>query len=339
MKNFKKLMTLVLAMLALTACEDSKEEPIPEPNVKETTLYLATGFAGYPEFILNLDGDTVYMCEDEESRIHSLVAEDYDWYAVIRKGDGLFNVLKNGNSIHVTGENIRGFTVENGNIYTVQENEMSGKIWLCKDFKRIYEIPNTTYYNTFSVDHGSVVMGVYDEKPCYWCNGEIITIEGLEGGFDWVYGIDKKGDDLLITYQDIPTGKNMYWWKGAVHEFSSNFAPSGSRIINGHAYIWGETATNQTVGGVERVPAVYIDGVETILSDSRGYRVAGLVVDDADTYFLVKHSSGAQSYIYKNLEAITLPDVEIPDFYKPYYGDKCSLGKIGIKCFAVVRKQ
>ena len=29
MKNFKKLMTLVLAMLALTACEDNKEEPIP----------------------------------------------------------------------------------------------------------------------------------------------------------------------------------------------------------------------------------------------------------------------------------------------------------------------
>ena len=340
MKNFKKLMTLALAMLALTACEDSKEDPIPEPNVKETTLYLATnGFAGYPEFILNLDGDTVYMCEDEESRIHSLVAEDYDWYAVIRKGDGLFNVLKNGNSIHVTGENIRGFTVENGNIYTVQENEMSGKIWLCKDFKRIYEIPNTTYYNTFSVDHGSVVMGVYDEKPCYWYNGEIITIEGLEGGFDWVYGIDKKGDDLLITYQDIPTGKNMYWWKGTRYDLEPWFNPKCSRIVNGHAYILGKKITQQGVGGVDGVATVVIDGTETIISDAVGSSAEQIIVDGEDAYFLIRRGSGSYTEIYKNLEAITLPDVEVPDFYKPYYGDKCSLGKIGIKCFAVVRKQ
>ena len=64
-----------------------------------------------------------------------------------------------------------------------------------------------------------------------------------------------------------------------------------------------------------------------------------IIVDGEDAYILIRRGSGSYTEIYKNLEAITLPDVEVPDFYKPYYGDKCSLGKIGIECFAVVRKQ
>jgi len=338
--NTRKLMTLMLAMLALAACHDSKDEPVLEPTVRETTLYLASnGFGGYPEFIVNLDGDTVYVCEDEESSIQSLVAEGTDWYAVIRMEDGLFNVLKNGNSIHITGETIRCFTVENGAIYTVQENGLSGKIWLCKDFQRIHEIPGTTHYYTFSVNHGNVAMGVCDEEPCYWYNGEIIPIEGLEGGFDWVYGIDKKGDDLLITYQDIPTGKNMYWWKGTRYDFESWFNPKCSRIVNGQAYILGKKITTAIGGGVDGVATVVIDGTETIISDAVGSSAEQIIVDGKDAYILISRGSRSYSEIYKNLEAITLPDIEVPDFYKPYYGDKCSLGKIGIKCFAVVRKQ
>ena len=340
--NSRKLITLMLVMLALAACHDSKDEPVPDPNFKETTLYLASnGFAGYPEFIVNLDGDTVYLCEDEESSIQSLVGEGSDWYAVIRVEDGLFNVVKNGNSIHMTGENIRCFTVENGAIYTVQENGLSGKIWLCKDFQRIYEIPSTAYPNTFSVDHGHVAMGVYDEKPCYWYNGEIIPIEGLEGGFDWVYGIDKKGDDLLITYQDIPTGNDLYWWKGAAHEFSSWFNPKCSQIVNGQAYILGRKITTPIGGGVDGVATVIIDGAETILTDIIGSSAEQIVVDKDNTYILVR--CGRFTDIYKNLETITLPDIEMPDFYKEFYSwhqdGKMNLSEVGIKAMAVVERR
>lgn len=345
MNTTKKLMALLLALLALTACQESKDEPKPVicPYVK-TTLYLATsGFSGYPEFIVSLEGDTIYQCEDVESKIHSLVADGSDWYVVIRRGDGVFNMLKNGESIHMTGEKLWGFTVEDGNVYTVQENLLSNTIWLCKDFERIYQVPNNAYYFTFSVDHGNVVMGVYDEKPCYWYNGEIIPIEGLNGGFDWVYGIDKKGDDMLITYQDIPTRSNMYWWKDTRYDLESWFTPKCSRIVNGKAYILGKKTTNQGVGGVDGVAAVIIDGTESILSDAVGSSAEQIVVDGDDAYILVKHGSGNYTDIYKNMEAITLPSVEIPEEYKPYHMyhdyDRCTLGELGVKCFAVVSSQ
>lgn len=340
MNTTKKLMTLLLAMLALTACHDSKDEPVPEP-VEKTTLYLATsGFPGYPEFIVSLEGDTVYQCEDEESTIHALVTDGNDVYIVIHQEDGMFNVLKNGNSIHMIEEKLWGFTVEDGIVYTVQENESSNTIWLCKNFERLYEVPNNAYYFTFSVDHGNVAMGVYDEKPCYWYNGEIIPIEGLDGGFNWVYGIDKKGNDMLITYQDIPTRNNMYWWKGTRHDLESWFSPRCSRIVNGQAYILGKKITQQGVGGVDGVASAIIDGKETIICDMVGSSAEQIVVDGEDAYILVRRGSGSSTEIYKNMKAITLPNVEVPDFYKPYYhADRCSLGDIGIKCFAVVKKQ
>ena len=346
MKTTKKLMTLMLAMLALTGCIENKDEPEPPVicPVEKTTLYMATsGFPGYPEFIVNLEGDTVYQCEDDESTIHSLVADGSDWYVVIRRGDGIFNVLKNGNSIHMTAEKLWGFSVEDGIVYTVQENELSNTIWLCKNFERLYEVPSNAYYFTFSVDQGNVAMGVYDEKPCYWYNGEIIPIDGVDGGFNWVYGIDKKGDDMLITYQDIPTRNNMYWWKGTRHEFESWFTPKCSRIVNGQAYILGKKITQQGVGGVDGVATMIIDDKETIISDVVGSSAEQIVVNGGDAYILVRRGSGNYTEIYRNLEAITLPKVEIPEYYKPYHlyheYDSCTLGELGVRCFAVMKVQ
>ena len=347
MNTTTKLITVLLAvllmgLLALTACQDSKDEPI-STFVEKTTLYLATsGFYGHPEFIVSLEGDTVYQCEDTESKIHALVADGNDCYIVIRRrDDGTFNVLKNDNSIYKTEEKLWCFTVKDGIVYTVQEDELSNTIWLCKDFERIYEVPKNVYYFTLSVDYGNVAMGVYDEKPCYWYNGEIIPIEGLDGGFDWVYGIDKKGDDMLITYQDIPTRSNMYWWKGERHDFESWFTPRCSRIVNGQAYILGKKITQQGVGGVDGVAAVIIDGKETIISDVVGSSAEQIVVNGDNDYILVRRGSGNYTEIYKNLETITLPKVEIPEDYKPYHlyhdYDSCTLGELGIKCFTVVK--
>lgn len=339
MNTTKKLMTLLLALMALTACHDSKDEPDPNP-VEKTTLYLVTqGFPGYPEFIVNLEGDIIYQCEDDESTIPTLVTDGSDWYVVIRRGDGMFNVLKNGNSIHMINEKLWGFTVEDGIVYTVQENESSNTIWLCKNFERLYEVPDNAYYNTFTVDHGNVAMGVYDQKPCYWYNGVIIPIEGLDGGFDWVYGIDMQGDDMLITYQDIPTRKNMYWWKGTRHDFTSPFTLTSSKIVNGQAYILGQKITTQGVGGVDGVAAVIIDGAETIISDEIGSIAQRIVVDGEDVYILVRPGRTSTNKIYKNMKPIDLPNVVVPDFYKPYYnGDSCSLGQVGIKCFVVLKR-
>ena len=339
----KKLLFLfTIPLLAMISCTNG-DEPAPVP-VDDTTLYMAVnGLTGFPEAIYDLDGNTIYQSE-EGDRIKSLVAEGSDWYAVILKEDGATHVVKNGETIFMTGETIWCFAVEDGIVYTVQESKLLNEIWVYKNFRRLYEVPSNVYYNTFSVDHGNVAMGVYDEKPCYWYNGEIIPIEGLENGFDWVYGIDKKGDNMLITYQDITTRKYMYWWKDSHEEMPVGFRPSMSQIVNGHAFILGQKITSQSVGGVRGCPAVMIDGVVTILSnDDRDCEAVGLASHDMDTYILVNNPSAVYSTVYKNMQPINLPDVKTPYSVGPYgsgvnQDGKSNLSTLGINAIVVVKR-
>lgn len=338
----KKLFIILLGLLALSSCTTDitgMDEPLPLPEVKPN-LYMATeGLTGCPETIYNLYGDTVYQCEDAESSISSLVAEGLDWYALIIRGDGAYNVVKNGKSIYLTGETIHCFTVEDGSIYTVQENKVSNTTWVCKDFERIHEVVGAVLYNNFSVDHGNVAMAVYGD-PDYWYNGDFLPVEGLEGGIDYVYGIDKKGDNMLITYQDINTGKNMYWWNGTSHELSSQFIPNSSCIVNGHSFINGRKIVSQGVGGTHGLPTVLMDGHENVLStDAIDCAVIQTTATHSTVFFLVKSIRGATSYVFAGFQLLDLPSVEIPDQckqYYPYYSDgKINLSDLGIKCIAV----
>ena len=340
MKKF--LLLSAIAVLALTSCS-SDDEPKPEP-VGDSTLYLAAnGLTGFPEAIYDLEGNTIYQSEDGD-RIKSLVAEGSDWYAVILKADGASHVVKNGKPIYTTRETIWCMAVENGSVYTVQESRVLDLVWVNKDFQHLYEVPNTVYYNTFTVDHGNVIMGVYDATACYWCNGEFIPVDGLEDGFNWVYGIDKSNDDMLITYEGINNRKNMYWWNGTSYELPVKFIPSMSQIVNGHAFILGRDASTQGVGGISCFPAIVIDGVETVLSNEEiGYTAVALATHDMDTYILT-NSDSRYSLVYKNLHPIKLPDVKTPYSVGPYgshynQNGMTNLSALGIKDIAVVEKK
>ena len=338
----KILLLLAIAMLALISCTKGDEpiSPSPDPGGVRPVMYMATsGFHSYPEMIYDHEGRLIYQCEDAVSSIRSLVAEGSDWYAVILKGDGAFNVVKNGESIHVTGETIHCFAVEDGSIYTVQQNKLSNTVWVYKDFTRLYEVVGDVLYNTFSVDHGNVAMAVHGD-PDYWYNGDFLPVEGLEGGIDYVYGIDKKGDNMLITYQDINTGKNMYWWNGTSHELSSQFIPNSSCIVNGHSFINGSKIVSQGVGGTHRLPTVLMDGHENVLStDAIDCDVIQTTATHSTVFFLVKSIRGATSYVFAGFQLLDLPSVQIPDQckqYYPYYSDgKINLSDLGIKCIAV----
>ena len=343
MNMTQKLMILMLALLALTSCKDSKDEPTPTPPnpVEETTtMYFATsGFYGYPEEIYNIDGYLVYQCEDTECSIQSLTTDGRDWYAVIIRGDGVYNVIKNGTSIYLTGDRIWGIAVENGTIYTIQEHTYTThSLWVYKDFQRWYEVVGDVYYNMSSIHDGKVAMGVYDELPYYWCNGEILPVDGLDEGFNWIYGIDLQGDDLLITYESIQDLKNKYWWNGKNYDLT--IYPRCSKLINGHAVIVGRKTTEQQVGGITGVAAVIIDGEETTLSDEIGTSAEQLVGYGQDIYILVRERTGP--VILKNMQSIMLPDIEIPEDLKQAYHDsgfdKINLKTLGVECFAVAMR-
>ena len=97
-------------------------------------------------------------------------------------------------------------------------------------------------YNQFSVHDGNVSMGINDGRSGYWYNGSYIEIYGLQGGCDWVYGIDKQDDNLLITYQsNQESGEYFYYWNGKnVHVCiccglrASYHCPTDSRVRSSH---------------------------------------------------------------------------------------------------------
>jgi len=349
----KKLLKLLLiGLLALSSCTTDKDGPNPMPS-GDTTLYMASGFVGDPEFIVNLDGDTVYLCEDEECRIQSLVAEGSDWYALIIKEDGNFYIVKNGLKI-LTGEGfVWCFTVNEGSIYSIVENS-NHEVWAYKGyesqqdkgswyFKQLFKVPDDRLYNTFLVHDGSIAMAILGSTPSISIDEATCPLdEYLDHGFCYVYGIDFYAGSWLITYDDYQTGKRMYWWKNINYKCPAYFQPITSCIVNGHAFILGTKSTIHGVGGLRGVPAVLIDGVETILSnDLIDFMAVSLASHGMDTYILVKDATNT-SVIYKNLVPIKLPDIEMSDYYKKvfswYQDGKMNLSEVGIKNIAVVEK-
>ena len=94
MNTTKKLMAMLLAVLALVSC-DSKDEPSPEVKV-ESDIYVLVGSYDR-DYLYNLDGETIYS-SPEGSHITSLQAEGSDWYALVKYDNSPNEVIKNGNS-------------------------------------------------------------------------------------------------------------------------------------------------------------------------------------------------------------------------------------------------
>ena len=69
MNTTKKLMTLLLVMLALMGCKDSKDAPTPDGQI-EGDVYVLVGSYDR-DFVYNLDGDAIYS-SPEGSHIASL---------------------------------------------------------------------------------------------------------------------------------------------------------------------------------------------------------------------------------------------------------------------------
>ena len=352
MKMFKKLFCLLaVAVLSLTSCTDG-DEPTPTPT-GGGSLYLATReLSGFPARIFDQHGNTIYKCEEGEC-IRWLVAEGSDWYALITRNDVTYRVVKNGKKIYGSDGKIWCFAVENGAFYLVLEDN-DHKVWACKGWEsqqdkeswycqQLFEVNDGRLYNTFMVHDGAITMAMGGAEPAITLNETIHPMnEYLDHGFNWVYGIDNYAGTWLITYEDFETRKNMYWWKNAINECPQYFQPTTSRIVNGHAFILGQKTSSQGVGSIYGLPAVLIDGIETILSDDlMGFEAVGLASHGIDTYILVSHSTGSISCIYKNLKAIRLPDVKMPYVLSPYGSNysqdgKTNLASIGITAIAVV---
>lgn len=342
MKKLIWLLTCIL--LALTSCLTG-DEPSPTP-AGSASLYMAMReLPGFPARIFDLKGNTIYKCEQGE-RIQSLVAEGSDWYALIARDEGTYRVVKNGEAVYASDGKVWCFDVHSGAFYLVLEDG-SHAVWACKGWEsqqdkgswycdQLFEVNDGRLYNTFAVHDGYIVMAVQGATPRISIDESVVLLdERLEHGFKRAYGIDFYSGYWLITYEDYQSGKNMYWWHATNYDCPQDFQPTTSRIVNGHAFILGQKTSAQGESSIFGLPAVLIDGIETVLSDELlGFAAVAVVSHGVDSYILVSHSGGSISCIYKNLHAIRLPDVTIPS--PDGRGSKVNLAGLGITAIAVV---
>ena len=351
MNTTKKLMTLLLALLALTAC-DSKDEPTPDGKVKSDVYVLVDSYDH--DFVYNLDGDVIYS-SPEGSHIASLQAEGSDWYALVKYNDRPNEVIKNGQSVFTTSQEITEFGVGNGKVFTLQrtkrdEDTYQWSFW--EDRKPRYQLTQDKFYSyrnlmvyseestilykdhcyffflEFTVDDGSRML-------CQFYNYQTTKLDTINMVYGYVTSCDFTPGGFIYCYEDWDTNKNIYSWYDEKRELG--FIPTQVRVFDRKPYVLGSKATKQTGSGTTREPIVVIDGMETILRTDFLPRdlVEGVkMLQHGDDIYILATGRGC-SCIFKNLEPIEV-QAEIPN--PDYLTDMISLAHCVYKDFVVVNR-
>ena len=346
MNMTKKLMTLLLAMLALTGCKESKDEPTPDGKV-EGEVYVLVGSYDR-DFVYNLDGEAIYS-SPEGSHIASLQAEGGDWYALVKYNNQSNQILKNGKYVMSTTQEITEFGVGNGKIFTLQRVKRGNDTYewgFGEDNKPLYQLSENKFYSysnlmvyskgptgqsyyfflEFNEENGSRMLGKY-------YNYETTTIDPIDLVYGYVTSCDFTPGGFIYCYEDWDTNKNIYSWNDEKLELG--FIPTQVRVFDRKPYVLGSKATKQMGSGATREPVVVIDGEETIL------RTDFLPRDLVDGVRMLQHGNDVYilatgngcSCIFKNLKPIEVQAM-IPN--PGHLTDMISLAHCVYKDFVVV---
>ena len=324
-----KLMIMMLAMLTLTACNND-DEPNSRPDVSLENIYLAVSSTeeGIGDRVITAKGDIVYQC-DSLTWIRRFLADGRDWYAVVYNYNGGCQVIKNGNIIYSSHEEeIVNMCVDDGNIYTLQEPfpVPVRQEWLCKNFTHIYTLPHGQFESSQMVaHHGDVTLAPsYSREACYWRNGELVAMQGVEGELLTCY-IDTDGDDVLIGINVDKNNRTGYWRNGTYNELENTIIYQ-VKLIGGKSYILGNRyttdVTNQYHGSARRITAdaiIIVDGQEQVLRTGDRRNLAySMIQYNNDNYILVREllqeardvyetvTLESKSFIYKNMKPMKL---------------------------------
>ena len=332
-----KLMIMMLAMLTLTACNNGDEPNSPDVN----NIYLAVSSTeeGIGDRVITAKGEIVYQC-DSLTWIRRFLADGRDWYAVTHKLNGGYHVIKNGNIIYSSHEEkIIDMCVDDGNIYTLQEPyyEPVRQEWLCKNFTHIYSLPYEQFESSQMVaHHGDVTLAPsYSREACYWRNGTLVEMQGIEGSLSSCH-IDTDGDDVLIGINVDKNDRTGYWRNGTYCKLDNTIIRQ-VKLFGGKSYILGTRYTtdvpNPYYGGAIRITAdaiIIVDGQEQVLrTGDKNNQALSMIQYNNDNYILVREilqerivnrteTKERKSFIYKNMKPMKLGDditkLDIIDF-------------------------
>ena len=262
MNTTKKLMTLLLALLALTAC-DSNDEP---DHSKDPRIYMAVSDLDHG-YVFDDKGNTIYECPIN-SVIKILANEGNTWYAVRATGlDGesvQYDLLRNGEVMFPFTDQVRSMCVVNGDVYTLQSRKKGDapypRYLIYKNEELLYEhYVYGRYFHSFDVVDGHLVAGVHDSfsgKAIYWIDGEFYTYPSEDNICLDGYAREGENELLVLKYLDYSQDNlspNKYSFNGILYELPNDFITHQSMIVNGIPYIsgWHDYQAFLIVNGVE----------------------------------------------------------------------------------------
>ena len=307
MNMTKKLMTLLLAMLALMGCKDSKDEPNPN---KPPRIYVAISDP-FNSYVHDIEGNVIYE-GPQQSYIIKLASEGKDWYAVrsrrVDYNTVIYEVLKNGTVQFQIPYPAEGMCVENGNVYTYQLDENDEYIFIYKNDQQLYKFDahdSEFVYNSFDVVDGHLVAGIYSwNAPTYWIDGNKLTLDinSTSSQMSMEAYAREGTDDVFVIRDD--DDKIWCQFKGQSHKLPSAYLVSQAIIVDGIPYI---LAVNRD----QDQALLYINGVlnylNTPLKDNDEYASwLGLMRRYGNDVYVLTNPRGNHSQIYKRNEPIDM---------------------------------
>ncbi len=307
MNMTKKLMTLLLAMLALMGCKDSKDEPNPN---KPPRIYVTISDL-FNSYVHDIEGNVIYE-GPQESHIIKLASEGKDWYAVrsrrVDYNTVLYEVLKNGTVQFQIPHPVESMCVENGDVYTYQLDENDEYIFIYKNDQQLYKFDahdSEFVYNSFDVVDGHLVAGIYSwNAPTYWIDGNKLTLDMNSTSSQMsMEAYAREGTDDVFVIRD-DDDKIWCQFKGQSHKLPSAYLVSQAIIVDGIPYI---LAVNRD----QDQALLYINGVinylNTPLKDNDEYAYwRGLMRRYGNDVYVLTNTQGSHSQIYKLKEPIDM---------------------------------
>lgn len=178
------------------------------------------------------------------------------------------------------------------------------------------------------VNHGDITLApISSNDACYWHNGELIAMQGMDGELHNCF-IDKDGDDVLIGINSDKYSRTGYWRNGNYSQLDIKNNIRQVKLVGGKSYILGSHYTSYAPNGqginvVSSSDAVVIiDGEEQVLRTGNNINYAkSMTLHNNDIYILVRENDMTtviKSFIYKNMKPIELDqditEREIIDF-------------------------
>lgn len=349
--------TFLIALLALTACNDEPESSIDTAHVDVFVTITDNG----QDYIYNLNGEMIYQAEPG-STINQLAADGQDWYAVVTTLNHKSSVIKNGTTIYSTTINrISGLAAGNGEYYTLEgEPKYTDDIHWPSEYARFYSIHKN---GTLLYDLGLMLDDPFKRlRLCPSSNSKPNVVVEYHSGFDhqlWVNGkeyplpelyvdpdhladLDIENNDVLILYWGLYEGKHRfkYWHNNRTDWVDKDLTIGDSGLRQGKVYILGTIYREEKQDGLTyqaTQPALYVNGKKKTFDTKSGTnQVAQKMHFHGNSIYVLTaddNSYAGQSYIYKDLKPMKTDSI-----YLQSKGKKVLLGDLKFNDFIVVDK-